>query len=458
MSDHAESNPTPRLLGPWPATAIVAGTMLGVGIFIGPPQVAAAAGGVAPFFLLWLAGAAAALCGALSVAELSAMVPKDGGHYVYLRRAYGPGVGFAAGWLETLAVMPGSIAAIALALGQFQLPALFGERAAAPFVVGGVEVSAPFVWATLVVLALTTVNWLGIVLTGRTQVLLTSAPVLVLFVAAVVLLFAGVGPPRGPAAPAAMAGGGLAAAYLPVFFAYAGWDAAIYVGGEVKDPGRTLPRALLGGTLVVTVLYAVLCVFYLRVFTLEGLAAAGEAGSASAEALFGRVGIVAVTSLILAAVLGSLNAQVLQGSRISYAMALDGELPRAFARLDPGRKTPAVALWVQAAWTIALMATNRVDQLVAYTSTAMLIAGSLSAMSVVVFRFRDPDAPRPYRAWLYPLPPVLFAVSSLVVLAILARNGDPSVLFAIGWFVGAYVVYRLFLARRRVTAPPPAGP
>src|SRR5262245_21020615 len=162
MDEPGHTEETPRLLGPWPAAAIVAGTMLGVGIYIGPPQVAAAAGGIVPFFAMWIAGGVAALCGALSVAELSAMVPKDGGHYVFLRRAYGGGVGFAAGWLETLAVMPGSIGAIALALGTFQVPVLFGDRANHPFLV-----------ATAVVLALTTINWLGIVVSGRVQLLLT---------------------------------------------------------------------------------------------------------------------------------------------------------------------------------------------------------------------------------------------------------------------------------------------
>ncbi len=445
MDDPTRTEETPRLLGQWPATAIVAGTMLGVGIFIGPPQVAAAAGGYVPFFALWIAGGVAALCGALSLAELSAMVPRDGGHYVFLRRAYGPAVGFAAGWLETLAVMPGSIGAVALALGTFQVPVLFGARAG----------SHPLVIGTVVVLALTAINWLGIVISGRTQMILTTTPVVVLFVLAVVLLAIGVGPARGAAGHTSTpTAGGLAAAYLPVFFAYAGWDGAIYVGGEVKHPGRNLPRALIVGTVLVTVLYATLGAFYLRVFTMDGLAAAGEAGSAAAAALFGRPGVVFVTGLILVAVLGSLNAQVLQGSRISFAMALDRELPRSFARLDAKRKTPSLALWAQAAWTIALMATNRVDQLVEYASAAMLIAGSLSAMSVVVLRRRDPDAPRPYRTWLYPLPPVLFALSSLVVLAILGRQGDPSVLLAIGWFVGAFAFYRLVLGRRRANAGP----
>jgi APA family basic amino acid/polyamine antiporter len=440
---------TPRLLGRWPATAIVAGTMLGVGIFIGPPEVAANVDGVAVFYLLWLAGGVAALCGALSVAELAAMVPADGGHYVYLRRAYGPGVAFAAGWLEILAVMPGSIGAVALALGTFQLPALFGEQLAEPVTLGGLEIPQALVWATVVVLVLTAINHVGIVVSGRTQVVLTATPVVVLFVAAAAVFAAGAGEPR--AAEASRAGSNVAAAYLPVFFAYSGWDGATYVAGEVKEPGRTLPIALVGGAALVTLLYLAMCAGYLSVFTLDGLAASGEAGSAAAGALFGRTGAVCATALVGAGVLGSLNAQVLQGSRISYAMALDGELPGAFARLHATRRTPAVALWAQAAWTVALMASQGVEQLVAYASTAMLIAGSLSVASVVVLRRREPAAPRPYRTALYPLPPVLFCLSSAVVLVILTAQGNDSVLLAAGWFVVALALYHVaarFRARR----------
>lgn len=416
--------------------------MLGVGIYIGPPQVAANVGSIAAFFLLWLAGGIAALCGALSVAELSAMAPQDGGHYVYLRRAYGPGIAFAAGWLEILAVMPGSIGAVALALATFQLPALFGDRLSAPIAIGGLEIPQAFVWGTAVVVALTAINHIGIVLSGRTQLVLTATPILALFAVMAVLLVGGVvGEPRG--ASGGVEGAGLAAAYLPVFFAYAGWDGATYVGGEVRDPGRNLPLALVGGSLLVTLLYLTLCAGYVSVFTLDALAATGEAGSAAAAELFGYRGVVAVTALIGVGVLGSLNAQVLQGSRISYAMGLDGELPGAFARLDERRRTPVLALWAQAAWTVVLMATQRVDELVTYASTAMLIAGSLSVASVMILRRREPDAPRPYRTLWYPLPPILFCASSALVLGILASQGDPSVLLAIGWFLGALVVYRL---------------
>lgn len=449
MSDTPTPQPA-RLLGLVPATALVVGTMLGVGIFIGPPQMAAISGSETLFLLLWLGGGVTALCGALSVAELSALLPFNGGHYVYLRKVYGPGIGFAAGWLEGLAVFPGSIGTLALAVGTFQLPALFGPSVLEPFVVGPISIPAPLVWGTLIVVAFTALNHLGIVLSGRVQTALTALPVLLFFGGAVWVIAAGhhasLSDVPEPATSQAM---NLAAAYLPVYFAYAGWEGAIYVAGEIKNPGRNLPRALIVGTSLVTLLYFVLTAGFATLFSLSQLSTVGEAGSAAAGHLFGRPGTIAMTGLILVGLLGSLNAQVLTGSRITNAMSIDGEFVRSVARLSRRFGTPAHALWLQAAWTVVLMAFQRVDQLIAYATAAMLMIGVLSVLSVGILRRREPDAQRPYRTLFYPATPVLYIVSSVVVLAILIRQADVSVLLAVGWFVLALVLRRLAHARKR---------
>lgn len=418
--------------------------MLGVGIFIGPPQMAAISGSRTLFLLLWLGGGITALCGALSVAELSALLPHNGGHYVYLRRVYGSGIGFAAGWLEGLAVFPGSIGTLALAVGTFQLPSLFGPSVLEPLVVGPVSIPAPLLWGSAIVIAFTGLNHLGIVLSGRVQTVLTAVPVLLFFAGAVWILAAGRHASLADVPePDALRTMNLAAAYLPVYFAYAGWEGAIYVAGEIKNPGRNLPRALIIGTSMVTVLYLVLSAGFATMFTLGQLSTVGEAGSAAAGQLFGRTGTVAMTGVILVGLLGSLNAQVLTGSRITSAMAVDGEFPRKVGRLSERFGTPVFALWLQAAWTIVLMALQRVDQLIAYATTAMLIIGVLSVLSVGILRHRDPQAERPYRTLFYPVTPVLYCVSSVVVLAILIRQADVSVLLAVAWFVLALVVHRV---------------
>jgi APA family basic amino acid/polyamine antiporter len=247
----------------------------------------------------------------------------------------------------------------------------------------------------------------------------------------------------------------MARAYLPVYFAYSGWNAAIYVGGEIKNPARNLPRALIGGTAAVTALYLILCVGFLEVFSLDGLAHVGEAGTAAAQAIFGPLGVTVITGLIVLAMIGSLNGSVLTGSRIAYAMGKQGDCARAAGQLHPRFATPAVALWLQCGIALALLFFDLVafgdglDTLIAYTTSAMLITGTLTVLSVMILRRRQPDLRRPYKTWLYPLPPVLYAASSLVVLGVLAQQGDLSVWIAVGWFAAALLFHRLTRKARR---------
>jgi basic amino acid/polyamine antiporter, APA family len=248
-------------------------------------------------------------------------------------------------------------------------------------------------------------------------------------------------------------GNSWARAYLPVYFAYSGWNAAIYVGGEIKQPARNLPRALVGGTAVVTALYLILCIGYLEVFSLDGLANVGEAGTAAAQAIFGPVGVTVLTGLIVLAMIGSLNGSVLTGSRVAFAMARQGDCARAAGELHPRFATPTIALWMQCGLALALLFFDLwlfgggLDTLIAYTSSAMLITGTLTVLAVVILRRQMPKLERPYRTWLYPLPPLVYAGSCLLVLVVLARQGDASVWLAVGWFAAALGVH--WLLRRR---------
>jgi APA family basic amino acid/polyamine antiporter len=297
----------------------------------------------------------------------------------------------------------------------------------------------------------------GVVVSGRFQVVLTMVPLVVLLGASLIVLATqgfdggawndGHGPIHVPELPAA------ALAFLPVYFAYSGWNAAIFVGGEIKNPGRNLPRALVGGTLGVTVLYFVLCAGFLAVFPMGDLARVGEAGTAAARTLFGTLGEAGVTTLIVLAMLGSINGTVLTGSRIAYAMARHGHCPGSAGQLHARFRTPVVALWLQAAWSIVLVLSQSFEQLMNYTSASMLITGTLTVMAVIVLRRKLPDTTRPYRTWAYPITPILYGASSLVVLTVLASKLDPSVFLAAVWFLGAFGVHHVFMRKR---APVPA--
>jgi APA family basic amino acid/polyamine antiporter len=421
--------------------------MLGVGIFVAPPEVAAHVRTPGLFMLVWAAGGLGALCGAVCVAELGAMLPRSGGHYIYIREAYGAGVAFAVGWLQVLAVFPGSLAALASAAASFQLPVLLGSPLAARFPFFGLELSGAFVFGSLAILAFTTLNHFGIVVSSRIEMILVGVPISVL-VLATILVFSGL--VRGPIVATTMpppSGGAdasaLAAAYLPVYFAYSGWDAALYVAGEVERPARVLPRSLVGGTLVITALYLLLCYGFLTVLPLDRLATAGEAGSAVARHVFGNVGFTMMASLVLLATLASLNGTILAGSRIAQAMARNRDFFSFAAHVDPRTGTPSRALWLQSAIAIVLLASQRFDQLLAYTTSAMLITGTLSVGAVVLLRRSRSQEIRPYRASAYPVTPAIYACGNLVVLFLLARRRDPSVLLAAGWCIAALAVHRL---------------
>lgn len=445
-----------RSLGPLAAMSLVAGTMLGIGIFIAPPDVARHLDHPVTFVLMWALGGISALCGALCVAELGAMMPRAGGDYPYLRLSYGPGVAFAAGWLQLLAIFPGSLATMAVGTATYQLPVVLGGAYPIGDMLGMPELT-PTLWAVIIIVGFTALNHIGIVLSGLLQIVFTLVPLGVLLVASLWVLGGGTSTDglAVTTAPSMPALSGAAAAFLGVYFAYSGWNAAIFVGGEIRDPTRNVPRSLVGGTLGVTVLYLLLCLGFVAVLGMGDLATAGEAGSAVARRLFGPVGEMTITVLIVLAMLGSINGCVLTGSRIGYAMAEHGDFTRSAATLHRRYGTPVVALWVQAGIGVLLVLTHSFEHLIKYTSAAMLVTGTLTVMTVMILRRRLPDMPRPYRAWGYPVTPILYAASSLFVLGVFAvrifedgAERDWSVLLAVAWFVVALLVHR---ARRRGT-------
>jgi len=378
-------------------------------------------------------------------------MPRSGGDYPYLAELYPRGFGFAAGWLEITAVFPGSLATIAVALATYQLPVLLGPAYDISFAALGHTVPANVIWAAALIGVLTACNQLGLRVSGRLQIAVTSLPIAMLAVGgALVLCGALDAPPPDPAlaAPAGPAVYALAAAFLPVYFAFSGWYGALYVGAEVARPARTLPLALVGGTLAVLLLYLLLDAVFLRTLGLGGLAGVGEAGSAAAERVLGDRGSFAMAALIGVAVLGTLNGTMLSGSRIAQAMAARGDFPRFAAGSSPRTGTPSAALWIQTAWTLALVAIGEAKTLLDYTVGAMLLSGILMVLAVVILRWRSPALARPFRVPLYPLPPIFFIAANTAVLVVLAVKGTMSVVVPFAWFALALLGHRIFRSKK----------
>jgi APA family basic amino acid/polyamine antiporter len=456
MSDATNDSRQARELTALPALTLVTGSMLGVGIFIMPGQVAANVGGPWSFLIMWVVGGLAALCGALCLAELGAMRPHSGGDYEFLHIGWGPGIAFAAGWLQLLVIFPGSLASVAVATANFQLPTLLGDWTRGELALSAVSIPTQRLMAAALIVILTTLNHYRVKIAGWVQVAVTVVPMLVLLIVSVyVLAERGAGPILRDETMAASRGegwlSGLGYAYLKVYFAYAGWNAALYVAGEIDQPGHNLPRALIGGAGLVTGLYVLLCMGFLAVLGFAALPQVGEAGTATAVALFGPAALTVMALLIFLALIGSLNGTVLTGSRIAYAMAKRGDCVEIAGRLHPRYGTPYVALWLQALIALALIFSPfDLNQLVDYTSSAMLITGTLTVLSVMVLRRRQPNTPRPYATTAYPLPAFGYALSSAVVLALVVIDRDPSVLVAVAWFTVALTLWHLVIKKRRV--------
>ncbi len=410
-----------RVIGPIASFAIVAGSMLGVGIFLFPGKIAYEINSVWVFFMLWGLGGIFALAGAVACGELGAMIPRAGGDYVFQRASFGPSVAFASGTVLFLAIFAGSIASMSVAVFQYQVGTLLGKDLTLPLS-SGFPLSSAQICAIVVIIALTVLNDAGTKISTRTQVVLTLSPIAALTALAVYAL--AISPSVAPSDIQPKPGAteltwfGLASGFLFVNFAFSGWINIIYVAGEVKDPGKNVPRSMISASFGVTALYFLLCAAFLTVLGLGGLAGLGwtDAGTGMARAL-GRPTLATVVLLIIAvAILTSLNATVLSSARVAYAMGKDGAFWRGAARLHPKRRTPQNALWLQAAISSFLVLTGTFDEIVKMTSIAMFVTGTLTVMSVFVLRYRAPEAPRPYRASLYPWLPALYVVLSLAAM------------------------------------------
>lgn len=411
-----------RSIGFWGAFSIVAGSMLGIGIFLSPGEMARAISSPWVFLGIWLAAGVIVLGGAVAYAELGTRFPKAGGDYVFHREAFGSSVAFATGWGLFGAIFSGSIAAVAVAVWQYQLSALTGfDFNQVAFAVGDGGISWAQVMGCGLVLALTALNARGVQLSAFWQQITTLTPVLLLFIIAVVVLAlvlgGGLSATPKSAAPTPLTVGGIVTAYLAAYFAYSGWNAVIYVAGEVESPKRTIPQALLGGTLTITAMYLLLCVAFLAVLGMGGLAGGGEASSALASVLGGGWMAGLMNILVFLCLLATLNGSILGGGRVAFAMARDGVFLRAAGRLDPETGAPTTALWLQAVWSVVLVLTNRFEDLLMAVSLTMVVTGALTVVALWCIRRRDGFPAGVYRAFGYPWLPGLFLLSSLLVIA-----------------------------------------
>jgi APA family basic amino acid/polyamine antiporter len=424
-----------RGVGAWAAIAVNVTNMIGTGVFLKTRVMTCNVGGARTVMLVWLGAGLLSLAGTFAYSEIAAMMPEAGGDYVYLRRAYGRLAGFLFGWMAFTIFRTGSQAALAAGLAIFMNVALGGVLQSWHLEGTALGLNWQISGMTLVALAaiwtVALINCASVSTGGRTALALTIAKVaLVLGVAIGAFLFApgdwrhlsGSGMQGICAGVAASARGGFAgfgAAMIGALWAYDGWNNVAPLAGEIRDPQRNLPRAFIGATLIVAMLYlSVNTAYYYVLSPLE--VASTETGSTVATEVLKRFLGPAAVAVIAAAMMissfGALHASVLSNSRIPFAMAREGLFFRSLSRLSPRSKVPVMALMAQAVWGSVLVVSGTYDTLTDSVIFASWLFYGLATASLFVFRRTQPDAPRPYRALGYPVIPAVFLLVTAALL------------------------------------------
>ncbi|MFZ5556438.1 MAG: APC family permease [Pseudomonadota bacterium] len=441
------SRPQPNL-SVLDVVAVTVGIVVGIGIFKTPALVAGAADSDAQFLLLWLAGGAISLLGALCYAELAASHPDAGGEYHFLRRAYGDRVGCLFAWGRITVIQTGAIAAVAFVLGDY----------AAQLVPLGRH--GPAIYAAAAVAGLTAFNLRGLRTSARLQHVFTGATVAAL--AAIVAAGLLHGAPPAAANPGPDAGGAIGLAMIFVLLTYGGWNEAVYLSAEVRDVRRNMARALVLGIGAITVLYLAVNAAYVAALGLPGLRAAEVPAAELMRRTFGDASALVLSAVVVVAAVSTLNATVLTGARTSYALGRDFAGLGFLGRWDGDAMAPGNALRAQGAIALALVGFGALTRggftaMVEFTAPVFWLFFLLCGAAVIVLRSREPARPLPFRVPLYPLTPLAFcAACGYMLHASLAYTGYGALLGAAVLTAGL-PVHAWLRGRGNQEAPRPKG-
>ena len=427
-----------RALGPFDATMVVIGGIVGSGIFINPYLVARTLNTPALVLGAWIAGGAIALAGAFAYAELGQRLPKAGGQYVYLSEAWHPVVGFLYGWALLFMIETGAMAAVAMAFAQYALR-LTGQPDSLVMVV-----------AIAAIVLLSAINYVGVTPGSRVLNVFVVLKVAALGVIILLALW-------GPSSPSWLSAGrvddaasgsgpvslAFGAALIPILFAYGGWQNANYVAEEMRDAKRQLPRALIIGTAIVVVIYVLANIAYLRTLGLAGLAATETPAADAAARWLGSGGARFVAAAIAISTFGFLDLAILAPTRVYYAMAKDGAFLPSVAKLHPRFQTPGNAIILQSAWAIVLLFTGKYGDLLNTVVFADWIFFGLTVAGLFVLRRRAAGTDG-FRTPGYPWLPALFVLVAVVVVYSVVREAPLRAAAGAGLLLIGVPVYYLF--------------
>jgi len=466
----------PRVLGPWTAFCVVVGSVIGSGIFIVPARVAGNVPYLGGIAFVWIVGGLFSMAGALTLAELAAMLPSAGGPYVYLREAFGRLPAFLFGWTEFLGIRTGSIATLAAAFGlnfAFVVPPPNGLN----------FVAWQTIAAVVAIIVLATVNVIGTRIGGRVQVVGTALKIGALVTMIVLPFVLGKADPKllTPMAPAAYDSSllsGIMLAMISVLWTYDGWVNAAALAEEIKEPGKNIPRALILGLFALIAIYLGMTLLYHMVLPISLIQnGPGIVSARYLERLIGSQGPLLISAVIMASTFITLNGNALSGPRAYFAMARDGLFPKGLCTVDPKHQTPANAIIAQTVWAVILTVAASAfllikppetglprgiataweilhkkplyDVLYTYVIFGGTIFYGLAIVSVFVLRVKRPDLPRPYKTWGYPFTPLLYTLASLFLLGSMLYESLGESLAGLAIVAAGLPAYLIFSRRSR---------
>lgn len=463
-------------LGLYDATMLVAGSMIGSGVFIVAADMTRTLGSMAWVLCTWVITGIITIIAALSYGELAGMMPKAGGQYVYLQRAYHPLVAFTYGWTVFTVIQTGVIAAVAVAFAKFT--AVFFPILSVDNILydGFIKVSAGQLFAILSIFFLTFINTQGVQNGKLIQTLFTSAKIIALLALIIMGLVVGLQSSvlvtnfseygwaavkltkeaNGSITSEPLTGIAfiiaLGAASVGSLFSSDAWNNVTFIAGEIKAPQKNIPLSLFFGTLVVTILYVLANLAYMAVLPLDAIAFADydRVGTAAVHVILGSIGVYLMAALIMISTFGCNNGLILAGARLFYAMANDGLFFKKAGALNK-KAVPEFALWLQCFWAAALCLSGTYGDLLDYTTFVSLIFYIITIGGVIVLRFKEPHTERPYRVLAYPFLPILYMIVATIIciLLMIAKPANTNYgLMIVAMGIPAYYITKIFTSHK----------
>jgi len=456
MKNHRNNHHLKREIGLFTATVLVVANMIGTGIFTTSGFIIQELGHPMVLLLCWLIGGIFALCGALCYGELGAAFPEAGGEYVYLRESFGKLVAFLSGWISLLVGFSAPIAASAIAFATYS-GSIFPFPAHPQFslTISGLTiltVSPIKITAILAIIILSLVHYHSLRVGSRVQNTLTSFKIviIVLFVAGGFLLGKGSLSHFSAELPlTSLFQGKFAVSLIFVSFAYSGWNAAAYLGSEIKNPSRNIPVALFAGTLLVLILYLLLNAVYIYALPADRMSGVLEVGAMSAVSLFGKDVGNYFSGAIAIGILSALSAMILTGPRVYYAMSKDGVFFELFGRVNQKHKTPAFSIFLQATIAILFILTSSFEKLLLYIGFTLALFAMLTVLGLMILRLKEKALVSPYKTFGYPVTPIIFIAGNLWIAYFSIKSRPITSIWGLVTIGAGILVYLYFRREKR---------